>query len=103
MHQAIHIFRKDERYLWREICLFAALSALFGWRDYVWAEALLPITAVYLIARLIHAEPIPGDTQFWITRPYEWKSLFAAKLLFIVVFINVPVLIARIRLLLHAG
>jgi hypothetical protein len=76
---------------------------LFGWRDYEWSEVLLPVTAAFLIARLIHAETIPGDTQFWITRPYRWKSLLAAKLLFILVLINVPVLIARIILIDRSG
>jgi hypothetical protein len=101
--QAIHIFRKDIRYLRLEICLFIVLTALFGWRDYEWSEVLLPVTAAFLIARLIHAETIPGDTQFWITRPYRWRSLLAAKLLFILAFINIPVLIARIILIDRAG
>jgi hypothetical protein len=101
--QTIHIFRKDVRYLWLEICLFIFLTALFGWRDYEWSEVLLPVTAAFLIARLIHAETIPGDTQFWITRPYRWRNLLAAKLLFIFAFVNLPVLIARIILIDRAG
>src|SRR5436190_21943419 len=80
-----------------------ALAGLFGWRDYLWAEILLPVTAAYLIARLVHAEAIPGDTQFWVTRPYNWKGLLAAKLFFIMVFINVPVFVARINILMHEG
>jgi hypothetical protein len=103
VYQAIRIFKKDARYLWREICLFLTLAALFGWRDYFWAEGLLPVTAAYIIARLVHAEPLPGNTQFWVTRPYEWKSLLSAKLLFILMFLNVPILLARIHILADSG
>jgi hypothetical protein len=42
------------------------------------------------------AEAIPGDRQFWITRPYRWKSLLGAKLLFIIAFVNLPVFLAHL-------
>lgn len=101
MFQAIHILRKDVRYLWPEICFFGLLAALFGWKEELWASALLLITGCYAIAKLILAEPIPGDTQFWITRPYDPKSLLGAKLLFIALFLNVPLLVARVVILLR--
>jgi hypothetical protein len=103
MRQAIHILRKDVRYLWLDICFFSTLAWLWSWREYTWAEVLLPVTAAFFIARLIHAEPMPGDTQFWITRPYEWKSLLAAKTLFILVFLNLPVFIARVIIFYRSG
>src|SRR5215475_2162267 len=103
MKQAIHIFKKDVRYLCLEICLFIALAALFGWRDYNWSEILLPVTAVFFIVRLIQGETIPGDTQFWITRPYRWTSLLEAKVLFILNFISTPVLVARIVIVERSG
>src|SRR5438105_2257009 len=103
VYQTIHIFRKDARYLWREIGLFIALTALFAWRDYLWAEVLLSVSAVFLIARVIHAETLPGDTQFWLTRPYHWTSLLAAKILFILIFLNVPIFFARMHILAVAG
>jgi len=101
MRQTLHIFGKDVRYLWREICLVLALDAMFAWiethsPDPWWAEMLLTAAAGYLVARLIHAEAIPGDRQFWITRPYRWKSLLGAKLLFVLVFVNLPILIAQL-------
>jgi hypothetical protein len=99
--QAIHILQKDVRHLWLELCLFMLVTALFGWRDYDWAEVLLGITGAFVIARLIHAEPLPGDTQFWITRPYDWKSLLTAKVLFILIFLNLPVLIARAVIIIY--
>src|SRR5262245_38055671 len=57
---------KDTRYLWRELCLFFALAALFAWKTgehFVWVQVLLGVTAAYLIARVVHAEPIPGNIQ----------------------------------------
>ena len=103
MFQATHILRKDVRYLWPEICFFSLLTALFGWKEELWASALLLITACYIIAKLILAEPIPGDTQFWITRPYDPKSLLAAKLSFIALFLNVPLISARVVILFRHG
>jgi hypothetical protein len=103
MFQALHILQKDLRFLWRELALLFVLFILFGWKEYIWTEPLLELTAIYVIARLFHAEPIPGDTQFWITRPYSWKSLLAAKLVFVAAFINVPLMISRIVLLHRQG
>lgn len=108
MRQALHIFRKDVRYLWREICLVQFLVAVFVWtethsQDPWWIEMLLPVTMGYLIARLIHAEAVPGDRQFWITRPYGWKNLLGAKLLFMLVFVNLAISIAQMLILFAGG
>ncbi len=100
MRQTLHIFKKDVRYLSGEILLVIALAGVFAWKLAAqWAEILLPIAAVYLIARVIHAEAIPGDRQFWTTRPYRWKSLLAAKVLFILAFVSAPTLLAQMYIL----
>jgi hypothetical protein len=44
-----------------------------------------------------------GDRQFWITRPYDWKKLLAAKVLFLIVFLYVPLLLAQCAMLAEAG
>jgi hypothetical protein len=44
-----------------------------------------------------------GDRQFWLTRPYEWKNLLAAKLLFVLVVLYLPIFIAHCVLLAEAG
>jgi hypothetical protein len=98
MRLALHIFRKDVRYLYREIGLTVALTALVSQ-----AEWLVAAAYVYLIARAIHAETIPGDRQFWLTRPYPWQSLLGAKLLFIVAFINVPLGVAQLAFVIAGG
>jgi hypothetical protein len=95
MQQAIHIFKKDTRFLRFEICPVILLAGGF--------RLLWPVAAAYLIARLIHAEAIPGDNQFWITRPYRWTSLITAKLLFIGAFINLPIFLVQLYQLIGHG
>jgi hypothetical protein len=56
-----------------------------------------------LILRSSHAECLVGDRQFWVTRPYEWKQLLAAKLLFVAVFVDLPLLILQVFLLVMDG
>jgi hypothetical protein len=100
MRQALHIFKKDVRYLWREVLLLLLLAAILGWAERHslsawWAEVMFTLAAANGIARLVHAEAIPGHNQFWITRPYRWRSLLGAKLLFILIFVNLPVFAAQ--------
>jgi hypothetical protein len=105
MRQALHIFRKDVRYLRIEIGLFLLLAAAFAWvkthlpRDDA-SDALIAIAAAYLIGRAVHADAVPGDRQFWLTRPYRRSSLSAAKLLFALVCVCVPIAIAQIAVVL---
>ena len=56
-----------------------------------------------LIVRVVHEEVLASDRQFWVTRPYEWKKLLAAKVLFLVVFVNLPLFIVQMVLLSKAG
>ncbi len=116
MRQALHIFKKDARHLWFEIVLVLVVTAAFAFvgarrafwlddpnanRSVAWtmAQILLPLTWWILIARAVYSETLPGDRQFWTTRPYRWISLLGAKLLFIVVFVNLPWFIADVIIL----
>jgi hypothetical protein len=108
IQQALHIFRKDVRHLRHEIALvllialaFAAMHArgLHVSNNSWLAEVALVIAAAFLIGRLVLAEAIPGDRQFWITRPYRWQSLLGAKFLFILTFVNLPVFLAHLFIL----
>lgn len=112
MQQTLHIFKKDVRYLRYEAGFLVALTFMFALlptRDFlgldlmVTLELLIAATAAYTIARVIHAEAIPGTTQFWTTRPYRWISLLGAKLLFILTFVNVPILLAQMIVLKTEG
>ena len=96
MQQAIHILKKDARYLYLEILLIWILALAFVWIGNV--ELLLVANAAFLIGRLVHAEAIPGDRQFWITRPYRWQSLLGAKLAFILIFVSLPVALAQLAI-----
>jgi hypothetical protein len=103
MQQALHIFRKDVRYLYREIALVLVAAAIFAWKDPWWVDFLFIVSAALLIGRAIHAEAIPGDRQFWITRPYRWRSLATAKVLFILIFVNVPIFIDQLIVVVRDG
>ena len=120
MKQALHIFKKDVRYLRYEIALTILAAAAFiftGIRHGISVSnaipnqsaaasslmVFLPVTWWFLITRVIQAESPTSRTQFWLTRPYEWKSLLGAKALFIIVFVNLPLLLADTVILLAFG
>jgi ABC-type transport system involved in multi-copper enzyme maturation permease subunit len=127
MKQILHIFTKDARHFLPEILVSLAITAAFAWiyphqwtqRQFVGAVAgglffepgllaslltlLVPVSWWLLISRVVHAETLVGDCQFWITRPYEWKKLFAAKALFLFCFLYLPLLLAQCSLLMQAG
>lgn len=129
MNQVWNIFRKDVRHHWPEIAASLALLAGFAWLDArswsrvdSWAvgatglaaffsaemlpalvRPLLLLSWVFLIVRVIQEESLVGDRQFWVTRPYEWKRLLAAKVLFVLAFINFPLLCINSFLLALAG
>jgi len=113
MIQALHIFRKDVRRFVYEIGVLAVLTCAWAWahithdvrRDWYYnlSGVILSLGWWYLIARLVHEEPLAGDRQFWITRPYSRRSLVAAKTLFVVAFINVPLLLGGFAILGAAG
>ena len=109
MRQAFHVF-KDVRHLWLEISIVLVTSVAFtfmvargaqSWSDPEAAKGvaltlltyLLPASWWALIARLIYAEPLLGNSEFWVTRPYGRGSLLASKALFIAMFVNLPKLL----------
>jgi hypothetical protein len=120
MNQITNIFKKDVRHHWIEIVLCQAALVGYVWNQIqewkgdeialgfgrYWPDAiyvLLPVSWWITIVRLVQSESLVGDRQFWITRPYEWKKLLAAKSLFILVFLNLPLFCAQIFLLTKAG
>ena len=124
MDQILHIFKKDVRRHWPEILISFAILALFTHRElHPWAQrpgyygfspymffytgrVIIPalvIAWIFLIVRVIQSETLIGDRQWWITKPYEWWKLLLAKLLFIFVFISVPLYHSQLFLLHKAG
>ena len=106
-----HIFKKDVRLLWPFILGAAGIQFLSAGVQYmldrtsgpetkilsVLSDLLLPATllaAAFLIAALVHQDPIPGVRQDWLVRPVRRKDLLVAKLLFVVVMVHGPILLA---------
>jgi len=128
MKQILYISKKDLRHFWREIAISLAVVAVFAWiGPKLWQDAshygtsrdirgsyglpliellllmLIPISWWLFIARVVHEERLVGDRQFWITRPYEWHKLFAAKVLTVACFVYLPLAAAQWWLLQTAG
>jgi hypothetical protein len=120
MVQTLHIFRKDIRRFRYELCVVAALTGAFAWceaasdmpgQQELSRAVLLSVLSAFLLvcgwwfllAQLIHEEALAGDRQFWVTRPYRWRHLLAAKLLFVVAFVNLPWLAAQMLILAATG
>jgi hypothetical protein len=116
MSQILHIFRKDARHHWPDILISLALLVVYAaLQPRTWSEqqynrefldafirylpGILILSWVFLIVRIVQGEALVGDRQFWITRPYEWHKLLAAKLLSVFFFFHLPLLIVQIMLL----
>jgi hypothetical protein len=116
MRQALHIFKKDVRHFRFEIAIAISVVVAFTIIEMRHALSvadpvtirtgastlvlfLLPLVWWTLIARVVHDEALAGNRQFWITRPYSWRSLLGAKVLFIFAFINLPMLVADMVIL----
>jgi len=111
MQQALHIFRKDVRFLRIPIAVALALTAAFAWSYSVprpngveHSTAILLILGWwYLAAAAVYKEAPTGDRQFWVTRPYRWTSLLAAKALFLLAFVHLPLFAADLTILAAQG
>jgi hypothetical protein len=68
-----------------------------------WFTPMVLIGWFLLIVRVVQEEVLASDRQFWVTRPYDWKKLLTAKVLFLVVFVNLPLFILQMILLSKAG
>jgi hypothetical protein len=126
MSQIIHIFKKDlKRFSW-EIVLSMLLLVFYAWcQPVLWRPfgslsyggtitalrytgaatlgMLLLLGWMVVLVRLIYEESLTGDRQFWVTRPYRWQSLLAAKVLFVFIVINLPLFVAQLCLVAAAG
>ena len=121
MRQTWHIFLKDARRLRYEIIVMLALTAAYAWsqghsgpiptmQSFRLMQAanilrgyLLPMAWWFLVSIAVYGELLPGNRQFWVTRPYRWTSLLGAKLLFILAFVSLPLLLADCFILLLQG
>ena len=120
MMQSLHILRKDLRHQATVLIIYANILLVFAiiapqvrpglvikYPALTFLASLLnvliPLAWFAITARVIHDEPLVGDRQFWITRPYNWQSLLAAKTLFLVLALWLPFLVMQCILALYAG
>jgi len=121
MKQILDIFKKEVRRHWPEILISITFLALFAQLElkgpsnpvygptFLWflrlaaVRPLMIIFWIFLTVRIVQGESLVGDRQWWVTKPYEWWKLLAAKELFLVVFIGVPFFFVQLFLLLHSG
>lgn len=126
MNQAGHIFAKDARHLRWEIAISLVLTIAYVvvvpamWNQphqgpsqmamiqelrvlAGFLNLLMGVSWWILITRVVQSESLVGDRQWWITKPYEWSELLSAKLLFLAVFILLPILIAKAVILAEGG
>ena len=111
MNRVLTIFLKDARHLWLQVLMFFATVALAVVTDpalgahrfeYL-AKILEPVACWVLIVAVIHEERLIGHEQYWLTRPYTWKNLVAAKALFLVVFVSLPLFVCQYTILAAAN
>lgn len=127
MNQAGHIFTKDARHLRLEIGISLVLTAVYlwaapsEWRPVDFRQSfgitlndiqkllagiltlLVPVSWWLLITRAVQDENLVGDTQWWVTKPYEWGNLLGGKLLFLAAFVLAPIFIVKCVLLAVGG
>jgi hypothetical protein len=98
MSPTLVIFKKDARHLWPHIALWIAVLVSSTIAD-PWGEAygstFVALAAAYLIVVVIQQEALPGDRQYWRTRPFHWHDNLRAKALFILAFVNAAVFLTH--------
>jgi hypothetical protein len=110
-----HIFKKDFRLLWLQVTGIAVANlaqrvalarADRAGRDLEllnnFGIVALLATAI-LIVVMVHQDRLPGFRQDWLVRPIRRRDLLAAKLLFVVLLVQGPILAAETAQGLIAG
>ncbi|MBI4905338.1 MAG: hypothetical protein HY820_17015 [Acidobacteria bacterium] len=109
-----HLLRKDIRRLWRQaavaLCLLSGVTYFDAQRaDAVpgsiegWMNVILPFAWACLMALVVLDDPLVGDNHFWMTLPCTWHSLLAAKALFCVAFVQIPIFLSACAILVLRG
>jgi hypothetical protein len=115
---AWHIFKKDMALLWPVVLLSAlaqvGMDVLASAMDaspqlaYLRPLTQLAVAGVFLAivftsALGVQQEPIPGTSQDWLVRPIRRRDLFAAKLLFVALAVQAPMLLADLMQIVTHG
>jgi hypothetical protein len=106
-----HIFKKDWKLEWRlalGVALVQMILSAILWRQgpsivvsTLGFAALL--ARGFLIVETVHNDPIPGVRQDWLVRPIRRSELLAAKILFTVLVVQVPVFVGDLAEALAEG
>jgi hypothetical protein len=122
MRLVVHILKKDLRHHWPEILIALVLLGLYVWTilpgaiprysnlRFLWfqwgpesAATVLLLFWVFLTVRVVQGETLVGDRQWWVTKPYDWRTLLAAKELFVLLCLGLPLFLVQMYLLHQAG
>jgi hypothetical protein len=122
MRLVMHILKKDLRHHWPEIVISLALLGLYVWTilldanspffrvRFLWfrlgpesVTTALVLFWIFLTVRVVQGETLVGDRQWWVSKPYDWRTLLAAKELFVLLCFGVPLFFVQIYLLHHAA
>jgi hypothetical protein len=113
-----HIFRKDARLLWPMAALVAALHVcaaiphhlidqgsrsmqLVVMGELLSALALLGMAVFIVVA--MQQDPVPGARQDWLVRPIRRLDLVLAKLLFVLLMVQLPLWVVDVGIALVNG
>ena len=104
-----HICKKDTKLLWLFVLGAAGIQFTSAGLRYAIdhvrvSEALLNVSNVLqistllviglLVATVVHQDAIPGVRQDWLVRPINRRDLLLAKLLFVLLLVHGPILLA---------
>ncbi len=115
MNLVMHCLKKDLRYLrhllvlWFVLLLVNSLLMRSGLdrlimsdegievlaSAYVLLYILQQILQIVIICQLVQADSVAGTTAFWLTRPISRKELLLSKLLFVLLILVLPSLLAE--------
>jgi hypothetical protein len=113
-----HIFRKDARLLWPAAALVVALNICAAIPRYLMdhgtrtvqleilsdlLSALTLLGAMVVVVVAIHQDPIPGVRQDWLARPIRRRDLAFAKVLFVLLMVQLPFWVVDVGIALVDG
>jgi hypothetical protein len=103
-----HIFKKDWKLLWRLVSGLAAAQGLFTIllykKDHGYPiqgqmlnmlQMIMLLASGILVTAAVHLDAIPGLRQDWLVRPIKRRDLLAAKLLFVILLVQGPILLTE--------
>ncbi len=117
-----HIFKKDLRLSWRRAALVAVLQLMLTalWltnpdiamlaQSPTFPRSMSNVLAIavvlgmaFVISSISHQDPVPGNGQDWLVRPIRRRDLLAAKLLGVMLLLQMPMLMADLAYAVMSG